>query len=66
MIGPVLKAVIAIVAVALLVDRAEESPSQGADNVLLTHPDMARAVAISPDGRWLASGGYTGSITLSP
>jgi WD40 repeat protein len=64
MIGPVLTAVLAIVAVVLLMDWAGEEPRKGADNVLLTHPDKVRAVAISPEGRWLASGGYQGSVTV--
>src|SRR4051794_32406556 len=34
------------------------------ENVLVTHPDKIMVVALSADGRWLASGGYQGSVLI--
>jgi hypothetical protein len=31
---------------------------------VMVHPDGVRAIAISPDGRWLASGGYDRSVRI--
>ena len=53
-----------IIAIICLVCWWEQGSTPSANNVLGTPPDRIMALASSPDGRWLASGGYHGSVAI--
>jgi WD40 repeat protein len=47
-----------------LANQWDEVPASKADHLLGTHPGKVKAVAYSPDGQWLASGGFEGPIVI--
>jgi len=42
----------------------DERPASKTDNLLGRHPGKVLALAFSPDGRWLASGGYDSPVLI--
>src|SRR6478752_7577873 len=62
--GWILRYATVIVAIICLGSWWEQGSTPNPNNVVGTRPDMIIALASSPDGRWLASGGYHGSVTI--
>jgi WD40 repeat protein len=58
------RTVTAIVALGTLTAWWDRSATTSPENVIGTHPDRLMAMAIAPEGRWLATGGYHGSVLI--
>ena len=62
--GWILRSATALVAIICLVTWWEQGSTPSSDNVVDTRPDKIMALASPPDGRWVASAGYQGSVTI--
>src|SRR4051794_34071385 len=60
--GLVLNLLVLLAMVAYLADPGDERPASQGGSVLGTHPGKVVTVAFSPDGRWLASGGWDSPV----
>src|SRR5947208_3550911 len=63
-VGRLVRSVTMIVALITLVAWWDYGSTTSVENVLGTHPDKITAMTLSADGRWLASGGYHGSVVI--
>jgi WD40 repeat protein len=62
--GLVLKLILLGAVLVCLMDLWDVKPATDANMVLGIHPGKVMAVASSPDGKWLASGGYNSPVTI--
>src|SRR3954466_15721257 len=62
--GQVVRSALALVALLTLAAWWDRDPATSTDNVIGNHPGTLSAIALSPDGRWLASGGHRGAVLI--
>src|SRR5206468_5903331 len=63
-LGPVVRSATAVVGFLTLAAWWDQDSSSGTENVIGTHPDRIVSLALAADGRWLASGGYHGTVVI--
>src|SRR5262245_39839247 len=63
-VGRLVKSAAMVVALVSLAAWWDWGSPTSMENVVGTHPDRITSLAISEDGRWVASGGYHGSVVI--
>src|SRR5689334_7819714 len=63
-LGHVVRSATAVVGLLTLAAWWDLDSSSGTENIIGTQPDRILSIALAADDRWLASGGYHGTVVI--